>query len=307
MDIWILILAVIAGFVLGFVLPLGERAGKWLSRLILALLYVLIVLMGIKIGATDTVFNYLPTLGLQALLFAVMGIVFSVAATKLFEKILRYRVPDISADTVAQDKGRLPLSVKIVIAMVLSVILGRFLPIEGLVERLDPLVTIGLCMIVFVVGIDVGRSRESFAYVKAHGFGMLAVPVGTIIGSVAAGIIVGMILGYGPARGGAVGSGMGWYTFSGVVLSRVDVQLGALAFLTNLLRELLAMIFVPWVAKKWGPLAAIAPCGGTSMDTTLPIIVRSTGAGNAAVAFLNGMICLLAIPPLVGFFAQLIS
>lgn len=305
-SVWILVVAVALGVLLGIWLPIGEKVGRWCSRVLLVLLFALIFIMGVKIGATESVFSYLPELGMQAALFAAAGIALSVVLTKLLEKLIRYKAPDVAVDTVMEDKParRVPMSVRIVLDMLAGVLAGRFLPLGNAAQWLDPLVFYGLCVMVFVVGLDIGRSRDSFTYLKAHGYGILITPVGTIVGSVAAGLAVGALLGYGVVWGGAIGSGLGWYTFSGVALARIDTRLGALAFLTNLFREVFAMICIPPIAKRWGPLAAIAPAGGTSMDTTLPIIVRCTSASNAVVSFINGVVCSLSIPPLIGFFMQ---
>jgi len=76
-------------------------------------------------------------------------------------------------------------------------------------------------------------------------------------------------------------------------------ELGALAFLTNLFRELLAFLFVPVLSARLGMLTAIAPCGATAMDTTLPLIQRTAGPTAAVIAFLSGLVLSLVVPILI--------
>jgi uncharacterized membrane protein YbjE (DUF340 family) len=94
----------------------------------------------------------------------------------------------------------------------------------------------------------------------------------------------------------SVASGFGWYTLSSVLLAREDPALGALAFLTNVFREVIALVTIPIIARTLGHLEAIAPAGATAMDTTLPVIDRSTSAQAAVVAFITGVLLSMAVP-----------
>ncbi|MFZ5648571.1 MAG: lysine exporter LysO family protein [Bacillota bacterium] len=98
----------------------------------------------------------------------------------------------------------------------------------------------------------------------------------------------------------AVGAGFGWYSLSGVILSQIySVEAGALAFLTNVMREIIAFVLIPVLAARIGSLAAVAPGGATTMDTTLPLIARSTDADTTVIAFVNGATLSAMVPVLV--------
>ncbi|MCL4426688.1 MAG: lysine exporter LysO family protein, partial [Firmicutes bacterium] len=83
------------------------------------------------------------------------------------------------------------------------------------------------------------------------------------------------------------------------------LALGTMAFLANLLRELLALLLIPLVARRLGKVMAVAPAGATAMDSTLPVISRFTDPQTAVIAFLSGAaltaISPFLIPFLVGF------
>jgi uncharacterized membrane protein YbjE (DUF340 family) len=77
------------------------------------------------------------------------------------------------------------------------------------------------------------------------------------------------------------------------------VELGALAFLVNLLRELLAFVLIPLVASHLGNIPAIAPGGATTMDTTLPLIAEVTDSEGVVAALISGAVLSALVPVLI--------
>ena len=78
-----------------------------------------------------------------------------------------------------------------------------------------------------------------------------------------------------------------------------DAQLGVVAFLSNILREIIAIVLVPLLSKTLGPWPAISTAGATAMDTVLPVIAHSAGSESAAVAFISGVLLSLSVPLVV--------
>ena len=75
----------------------------------------------------------------------------------------------------------------------------------------------------------------------------------------------------------AISSGFGWYSLSGIILTQLhSAEIGTIAFLTNIFRELITVVSIPFIAKYLNDYTAIAPAGATSMDSTLPIISKYT-------------------------------
>ena len=77
------------------------------------------------------------------------------------------------------------------------------------------------------------------------------------------------------------------------------METGALAFLTNVSRELIAFMLIPVLAAKLGHLVAVSPGGATTMDTTLPLIAKTTDADTTVIAVVNGTILSSMVPFLV--------
>lgn len=164
----------------------------------------------------------------------------------------------------------------------------------------------GVCFLLFWVGMDIGRNKESFVRLKVYGWRFFLIPIGMAGGSIIATIAVGRLLGYSVGEAGAVGAGMGWYSLSGVLLTELhSVRLGTIAFITNVVRELIAFAIIPVVASKIGHIEAITPGGSTCMDTTLPIVSKSTGPETAVLSFLSGVLLTASVPILVSLLIKL--
>jgi len=102
------------------------------------------------------------------------------------------------------------------------------------------------------------------------------------------------------------GAGFGWYSLSAVMLTGlVGAQIGTMALLSNIFREMLSVVIMPLVVKYCGKIAAIAPGGATTMDTTLPVVVRYAGSEMSVISFVSGVTLSMLVIVLVPFFAGL--
>ncbi len=193
---------------------------------------------------------------------------------------------------------------KILIAVALGIVAGTFLP-DSFEAINDNVLKLGLCALLFFVGIDLGKSEDLGAKIKKLGFKSLLVPVAVGAGSIVGGIVVALLLGYRWNEGAAIASGFGWYSLAPVLISPYSSELSAITFLANVTRELVAVVSVPLIAKKIGFLEAIAPTGATGMDTLLPIVSKETDATTAIICFISGATLSFLVPFLVSFFIAL--
>lgn len=189
------------------------------------------------------------------------------------------------------------MSLKILLSVFLGTISGHlFLP-SGLEPTLGLMIDIGLMILLFFVGVDIGKQKGIYEKIKKIGFKILLVPFGTIVGSVMGGILAGLLFKMPINESGAIGAGLGWYTLSStMLLADGYVELSALAFLSNVFREILALILIPIIAKHIGNLEAISSAGATAMDTSLPVISASTNSQSTIIAFITGVICTTSVP-----------
>lgn len=195
---------------------------------------------------------------------------------------------------------------KILAVLAAGILAGLFIMPESVYDSTGLLMDIGLCLLLFFVGIDLGNNKDLFKNLKTVGFKVLTVPAATIIGSLTGGIICSFIFKLDIFGSLAIASGMSWYTLSAIIITPVSAELGAVAFLSNVFREILAFVFIPVIAKRIGYLETIAAGAAISMDTGLPIITKNTSQEVALISFISGVIISLSVTVLVPIFVGLI-
>lgn len=164
-----------------------------------------------------------------------------------------------------------------------------------------------LCALLLCVGIGIGSDRNIVTKFKSLDVRMALLPLGTALGTFAGSLVVSFILsGRSPLDCLAVGSGFGYYSLSSIFITEYKgAELGTIALLANIIREMVTLLLSPGLAKVFGPLAPISSGGVTSMDTTLPIIMASSGEQYSAVSIFHGFILDFSIPFLVTFWCTL--
>ncbi len=153
-----------------------------------------------------------------------------------------------------------------------------------------------LILLLFLMGLAFGLNREAMAKLRKAGLKILVVPFSIALGSILGGLIGGLILRINVFASMAISAGYGWYTLAGPLVGQLfGVEFGALGFIVNFLRELLTIATISLTVKidKYAPIAF---GGATSMDTTLPVIVRYSGSESLIMAFSSGFTLSLIAP-----------
>lgn len=188
----------------------------------------------------------------------------------------------------------------VIISLILGVMYGQYFANESLVQSFAGLSDIALIILMFSVGIGVGTNKQVFSKLRSYHFKILIIPFGIVFGSVVGGILCAMLLGMDLNVSVAITSGLGWYSLSGVLLTDLaGPDIGNIAFLSNLFREILSFMLIPIVAKYCNHYTAIAPAGATSEDTTLPVLMKYTSEDVVVMAVINGVICSAMVPILI--------
>ena len=187
-----------------------------------------------------------------------------------------------------------------VIALVGGIACGLLGWDQGIIALLTDHSDYILYVLMFLVGISVGLNKGLVRRIRAYNVRILLIPVGIVIGSLVGGAVCAPILGMPLREATVVASGLGWYSLSGVMLTELGgATLGSIAFLSNLMREILSFFCIPWVAKHLNYFCCIAPAGATSEDTTLPMMLKYTNEETVVLSVLNGMICSLFVPVII--------
>ena len=164
-----------------------------------------------------------------------------------------------------------------------------------------------LCALLFCVGITVGNNTTIIDTFRQLDRRLMLLPLMTITGTLAATAIASIGL---PHRSLtdclAVGSGFGYYSLSSIFITQYKgPELGTVALLANIIREVFTLLGAPLLVKYFGPLSPISCGGATTMDTTLPIITRTSGEDFVILSLFHGFLVDFSVPFLVTFFCTL--
>lgn len=164
-----------------------------------------------------------------------------------------------------------------------------------------------LTFLMFCVGISVGSDLGALRNLRALDSRLLLLPLMTIIGTLAGCLLVGIFLSWRSIPETlAVGSGFGYYSLSSIFITQLKgPELGTVALLANITREIITLLGAPILLKLAGPLAPITAGGATTMDTTLPIITSVSGKDFVILSIYHGFVVDLSVPFIVTFFCSL--
>ena len=191
-------------------------------------------------------------------------------------------------------------------AVIVGILLGYFTK-SYINFVISLLIQFGLYLLLFFIGIDIGKNDNILNDLKKLNKKVLFLPFITIISSLAGGAVASILLSLSIGESVAISAGMGWYSFSAIELSKVSVELGGIAFLSNIFRELLAIFLIPIIAKKIGSFESVSVAGATAMDSVLPIINKSNPAEISIISFYSGLVISIVVPILIPILVNIFS
>jgi uncharacterized membrane protein YbjE (DUF340 family) len=195
------------------------------------------------------------------------------------------------------------MTLSIFIAVITGAVAGYILVPDSFVASVNTSTSLVLCFLVFLVGLEIGSNRAVLKQVKGQGGYLLIISLCTIVGSLLGGVLGGIVLRLPMNLSLSISSGLGWSSLSGVLLTQLhSAEIGAVAFLSNVFRMVLTVVFIPIIAKYLNDYTTIAPAAATSMDTTLPVISRNTRPEIVPLSLVNGVMLSSLVPLLVPFF-----
>ena len=205
-------------------------------------------------------------------------------------------------------------SLLIVSFFLLGALLGWYDLLPDRVIKSDIAIYI-LYVLMLLVGLSVGSDKRLIEVIKGMHPRLLLIPMATIIGTLIASAVISLFLSrWSLFECMAVGSGFAYYSLSSILITelkspslgaQVAAELGTIALVANLFREIMTLLFAPLFVKYFGRLAPISAGGATTMDTTLPIITKYSGKDLVFVSILHGIIVDFTVPFFVSFFCSL--
>lgn len=163
-----------------------------------------------------------------------------------------------------------------------------------------------LWLLMFLVGLSLGLDRRLGRIFRTLRPSILFLPLGTTIGTFAGATLAAFVLALSVADCLAVGAGFGYYSLSSVFITQYrGAELGAVALVANILRELFTLLFAPLIVRFAGAAPLIASGGCTTMDTTLPVIARYAGPDWILPAIVHAIILDFSVPFWVTLFCAI--
>ena len=230
-----------------------QKVEKSASLTILLLLFVL----GVSIGSNRLIVDNLGRFGWQAAVLASLSITGSMLASLMvFHLFFQERREEM--------KG----SLTVVAFFCAGCLMGVANDFQFDLHDLSMYV---LYALMFQVGIGIGSNKKLKELVKSLRPKMLLVPMATIVGTLLFSAFASLLLSqWSVFDCMAVGSGFAYYSLSSILITQfkepsiglqLATELGTIALLANIFREMMALLGAPLIRKYFGKLAPISRRG----------------------------------------------
>lgn len=291
-----LLIALLFGYWVNIKIFTPSRVANGLEQLV----YIILGLIGISLGALDNLAEKLFIAGYQAIvLFVLISVV---GLTGLYFSGLRFggtRTTPSATEVQIKSPHALMDAAKTLAWVIAGVVFGIFS--KDWLTGIDEMVTYLLYFLLFLIGCQLrqGNYRLRKLFLNSQGVIIAFVMISTTL---FAGWIGSLILGLSWNQGLAVVSGFGWYSLSGILITGLgDPVLGTTAFLLDLGREILALMLIPFLARLNSHMS-VGYSGATAMDFTLPMLGKFHGADIIPVCIASGFIMSILVPVLIPLF-----
>lgn len=306
-------------------ISLTDVAARWQGRIVTWLIWLLLFLLGIEVGSNEMIVRSLPTLGVEALLLSSAATLSCCVLAWILWRFSTNNTVQENAknETSAEKEGNpaekeglqgssLIRGLKVMKGSLIVVgffIIGLLGGIEKMVPSwlLDGDVSfVALCGLLLFVGLGIGLNPEMKKEVRSLSPRMALLPVVTIIGSWLGALLIWTVLHRTLSDCMAINSGFAYYSLSSIFITEYrGAELGTIALLANIIREMLTLLGAPLMARWFGPLAPISVGGATTMDTTLPILSQTLGQRYIALSIYHGFVVDFTVPFLVSWWCMI--
>lgn len=293
----------------------GGVCGYFLRKLVLPdvmvvitwLVYALLLFLGVEVGANDVLMSSLGSIGIAGIIIAVVSTLGSCVCAMLLGhwagKEMSKGVETVNS-SIEKSGSPLKSSMVVLTFFVVGICLGcfRVFPDDNVRDMSYGV----LCVMLFCVGFGLGRKPAMLKRFSSLSPRLMLLPMATILGTVIACVLLSFFVNYSMASVLAIGSGFGYYSLSSILISQsIGTEAGTIALLCNIARELMVLLGAPLLLRLFGPLAPISAGGATTMDSTLPVIMRTLGEDFVLLSMFHGFLVDFSVPFLVTFFCSL--
>lgn len=296
-------------------------------------IYILVLMMGLRMGINDQVIDNLGTIGAESAVMTVViitGSIIAITLTRRALKIDKYGSPLAERAENEENQVKIKESQKentapaesketiekisysstiiilslVVIGMLIGhlIISAVFEDIGGFDTATGNLLIVGICILLGLVGFDLGLSGNIAANIKSVGVKVIAFPIAAVLGSLLFGSVCGIFFGFSLREGIAISAGFGWYTYAPAVIAGAGAQYtvaSAVSFMHNVMREVAGIVLIPLLARKLGYLECAGIPGVAAMDICIPMIEKSCRPDTVVYSFSIGLLMCITTSLLV--------
>ena len=293
------LLIILIPLIIGYLLPKNPALIAIVNKVLSWMVYIILFFMGISLAFLDNLALNLLSILQYCLVSAACILICNLLALRLLEK----RRPWQHSHRQEGLPSRLQMaleSLKLCGVVAAGFVIG--LSHWALLAYASTASEYALLFLLFLVGVQLRGSGMTLKQIVLNRRGMI-VAFMVFMSALAGGAIAALMLNLPLRTGLAMASGFGWYSLSGIMMSGAfGPVIGSAAFFNDLLRELMAIMFIPALISRHRS-TALGLCGATSMDFTLPVLQRSGGMEIVPAAIVHGFILSLLAPVLIAFFA----
>lgn len=287
------LLLILLPLFLGYLIVIKSR--KWNHVINLSctyMIYWILFIMGISLSQLDNLANNAVTILSYSLTFTLIIISLNLIGLWWLDKKLNSKIMINTVNKI----NKLPLileSLSLLGVVSVGFIIGLLVDINKVI--INNLGEWGLMLLLAFIGIQLRNSGIALKEILLNKAGLLIATV-VIFTSWLGGALSSLVLELPINHALAISSGLGWYSLSGILISDgISPVLGGVAFISDLARELVAILLIPLLIRK-NPYCGVGIGGATAMDFTLPIIQKSGGSDVVPMAIVSGFILTLISP-----------
>lgn len=302
LDNFITLALILLPLVVGFFVPLPTKFVPYIDVILGKIVFVILFCIGLSLSQVANLGSQVGFILGNVLLLAVLSMGSGLLALWLFDKKYPYQRP-LNAENQSSNISVFGSLVQLS-CVIIGLIIGQFFALDNLPISLDSVIKGLLMLLILLVGMSLSHAGMTLKQVLVNKRGVQMSVI--FCSSVSLGGVLFALLkdDVGIMQGLAMVSGYGWYSLSGIIMTDAyGAVWGSVALLNDLLREFVALAFIPLLIKRY-PSTAVGLGGVTTMDFTLPIIQSSGGNQIVPLAMSFGFIVNIISPILMVIFSS---
>ncbi len=300
-SLW-LITQLLICLLLGFLL--ARRLPKWLEKLAFKILpyftYILLIAIAVEFSQTLHTISHPEKILSNALIIAIFTSSGAFIVCYALFKIIGVKPTSGRVSPELLFKSLINISYAF-IALAVGYFLSELSSYFGYTLHLS---TWNLLLVfMLLIGLDLAYSPLNRSWLN---WKIMLVPIGCILGSII-GAFLSLIFTHGLNLKDLImlSQGYGFYSMTGIVVTELrNAELGSIALMNDLFREIIAILFMYAIGWRY-PRSAISSAAATAMDVTLPMVKQACGNEFIPHAMVSGFILSVLAPIAVSILAAL--